>query len=85
MLMKNGKAYFSDIYPVHIVDRVGGGDAFAAGLIYGLDAFEDPAQAIRFAAAAGALKHTVEGDFNRITAEEAQTAANGITGGLVRR
>lgn len=85
MLYKDGKGYFSASYPVHIVDRVGGGDGFAAGLLHGLFAFDDPGDAIAFAGAAGALKHTVEGDFNRVSVQEVLTAAKGNISGMVRR
>jgi 2-dehydro-3-deoxygluconokinase len=70
-----------------IVDRVGGGDAFAAGLIYALDSPEHaaPADAIRLAVAASCLKHTVPGDFNYVTAEEIEALAAGRTSGRVQR
>lgn len=85
MLYKDGKAYFSSIFPVHIVDRVGGGDSFAAGLLHALDKYSDYNDVIGFAAAAGALKHTVEGDFNRVTENEVLSVMKGNTNGLVRR
>ncbi len=85
MLFTNGKSYFSDIYPVHIVDRVGGGDAFAAGLIHALGTYTDYNEIIGFAAAAGALKHTVEGDFNRVSVSEVEAVMKGNISGLVRR
>lgn len=85
MLYKDGKAYFSSIFPVHIVDRVGGGDSFAAGLLHALGKYSDYNDVIGFAAAAGALKHTVEGDFNRVTENEVLSVMKGNTNGLVRR
>jgi 2-dehydro-3-deoxygluconokinase len=69
----------------HIVDRVGGGDSFAAGLIYGLlNGFSDQ-RALDFAVAASALKHTVPGDFNRVTVEEVQRLVAGGVGGRIQR
>lgn len=68
-----------------IVDRIGGGDAFMAGFIYGSLHFEDPAQALSFATAASALKHTIEGDFNLVTAAEVEQVMNGdVSGRLLR-
>lgn len=69
----------------HIVDRVGGGDTFAAGLIYGLTHLAGPAEALDFAIAASALKHCVPGDFNRFTAEEVQALVAGGGSGRVQR
>jgi 2-dehydro-3-deoxygluconokinase len=57
-------------YTVRVVDRVGGGDAFAAGLIHALRDGRDARTAVEFAAAAGALKLTIPGDFSRVTADE---------------
>ena len=85
MLFDGEKAYFSKRYPVRIVDRVGGGDSFGAGLIYGLNHFEDDQSVIEFAAAASCLKHTIEGDFNRVTVDEVLTLANGDGSGRVQR
>jgi 2-dehydro-3-deoxygluconokinase len=69
----------------HIVDRVGGGDSFAAGLIYGLTHLPEPAQALDFAVAASALKHSVPGDFNRFSAEEVRALMKGGGSGRVER
>ena len=69
----------------HIIDRVGGGDSFAAGLIYGLMYFETPAEALDFAIAASALKHSIPGDFNRFSAEEVQALILGGGSGRVQR
>ena len=85
MLYQDGRAYYSRQYEMHLVDRVGGGDAFAAGLIYGLQNRFDGQHTIEFAAAAGCLKHTVEGDANQITAEEAEALAAGSGDGRVQR
>jgi 2-dehydro-3-deoxygluconokinase len=69
----------------HIVDRVGGGDSFAAGLIYGLTHLRSPAEALEFGVAASALKHSIPGDFNRFTAEEVQALVKGGGSGRVQR
>jgi 2-dehydro-3-deoxygluconokinase len=68
-----------------IVDRVGGGDAFAAGLIFGLLEYGDEAKALEFAVAASALKHTIPGDFNLVTREEVERLAGGDGTGRVQR
>lgn len=68
-----------------IVDRVGGGDAFAAGLIYGLANGKSPEAALNFAVAASCLKHSISGDFNRVTADEAEKLAGGEASGRVQR
>jgi 2-dehydro-3-deoxygluconokinase len=72
-------------YDVRIVDRIGAGDAFAAGMIYGLLTGREPQDALRFAVAAGALKHTVPGDFNRVSVEEVDRLARGDSSGRVQR
>ena len=71
----------------HIVDRIGGGDSFAAGLIYALNTPEwsDPARAVAFAVAASCLKHTVRGDYNDATASEVEALARGNASGRVSR
>jgi 2-dehydro-3-deoxygluconokinase len=69
----------------HIVDRVGGGDAFAGGLIYGLQALEDSQAALEFAVAASCLKHSIPGDFNRFSVEEVQQLLKGGGSGRVQR
>jgi 2-dehydro-3-deoxygluconokinase len=69
----------------HIVDRVGGGDSFAAGLIYGLRQLASPAEALEFAVAASALKHSIPGDFNRVTADEVKALMSGGGSGRVQR
>ncbi|MBC3759180.1 sugar kinase [Hyunsoonleella sp. SJ7] len=82
----NGKAYIkTDMLNIsHIIDRVGTGDAFAAGLIYGLLHYEDK-QALDFASAACALKHTVPGDVNTVSLENVQNLMEGDTSGALRR
>jgi len=68
-----------------IVDRIGGGDAFMAGFIYGNLHGKDNARSLHFATAASALKHTVEGDFNQVTAAEVEQVAGGdVSGRLLR-
>ena len=68
-----------------IVDRVGGGDSFAGGLIYGLDVLGDDREALEFAVAASCLKHTIDGDFNRVTVDEVLKLAKGDGSGRVQR
>ena len=72
-------------YDVRLVDRIGGGDAFAAGLIYGLVAGRSPEASLRFAIAASALKQTIPGDFNRVTVDEVDRLAGGDASGRVQR
>lgn len=69
----------------NIVDRVGGGDSFAGGLIYGLNHYEDTAKALEFAVAASCLKHSIPGDFNRISVDEVEKLAGGDGSGRVQR
>jgi 2-dehydro-3-deoxygluconokinase len=85
MLYKDGEYHFSRSYPVHIVDRVGGGDAFAAGLIYALMSSYGDKDALEFAAAASCLKHSIEGDANHVTVDEIKTLMAGEGSGRVRR
>lgn len=68
-----------------IVDRVGGGDSFMGGLIYGLLRYEDDKEALEFAAAASCLKHTIKGDFNLVTVQEVENLIKGDTSGRVKR
>ena len=82
---RDGKAYFSKNYALRIVDRVGGGDSFGGGLIYAMLNDFEPQEAIEFAVAASALKHTIEGDFNRVTLDEVLNLANGDGSGRVQR
>lgn len=76
---------FSREYEMQIVDRVGGGDAFSAGIIYGLLTNFDPQHVIEFATAAACLKHSIPGDFNLVTAEEVEQLAGGDASGRVQR
>lgn len=85
MLFDGTDYYFSKTYPMHIVDRVGGGDSFGAGLIYAsLEQF-DSQKTIEFAVAASCLKHSIEGDFNQVSVEEVQKLAGGDASGRVQR
>jgi len=85
MLYAAGKGHFSRRYDLAIVDRVGGGDSFAAGLIYALLRGDAPEKAINFAVAASCLKHSIPGDYNRVTLEEVETLAKGDASGRVQR
>lgn len=85
MLYDGTEYYFSKTYHVHIVDRVGGGDSFGAGLIYGTLTNMQPQQALEFAVAASCLKHTIEGDFNLVSVDEVQKLAGGDGSGRVQR
>ena len=69
----------------HIVDRVGGGDCFAGGLIYGLNTLASDQEALEFAVAASCLKHSIPGDFNRFSTEEVQGLIKGGGSGRVQR
>ena len=77
--------YISKKYNVHIVDRVGGGDSFCGGLIYGLSTGMDNQTALEFAAAASCLKHTVDGDFNLMSVDEVMNLVKGDASGRVQR
>ncbi len=77
--------YFSRTYPVHIVDRVGGGDSFGGGLIYALLNNYNSQDAIEFAVAASCLKHSIEGDFNLVDLKEVEALAKGDGSGRVQR
>ena len=85
-MLYDGENYcFSKEYHLHIVDRVGGGDSFGGGLIYALLSGKDSQSAIEFAVAASALKHSIEGDFNRVTVAEVEKLAGGDGSGRVQR
>lgn len=85
MLYDGNDYFFSKNYLVHIVDRVGGGDSFGGGLIYSLMNNYAPQQAIEFAVAASCLKHSIEGDYNRVSVEEVSGLAGGDGSGRVQR
>jgi 2-dehydro-3-deoxygluconokinase len=86
-LFNGREMYFSPQYDItHIVDRVGGGDSFMGGLIYGLLTYPDDDQkALNFAVAASCLKHTIYGDFNLVTIEEVNQLMKGDGSGRVSR
>lgn len=78
--------YVSKKYEIRdIIDRVGGGDSFAGGLIYGLNHYADRQQALEFAVAASCLKHSVIGDFNRVDVSDVEKLAGGDGTGRVQR
>ena len=85
MLYVDGETYFTPTYHVHIVDRVGGGDSFSGGLIYGLISGKSDQDAVNFAAAASCLKHAVEHDFNMMSVAEVEALAAGNASGRVQR
>ncbi|MHC4944899.1 MAG: PfkB family carbohydrate kinase [Planctomycetota bacterium] len=72
-------------YPIHIVDRVGGGDAFSSGLIYSLLRGNNPQESLEFAVAASCLKQTISGDFNLVTTQEIESLAQGNQTGRIQR
>ncbi len=86
-LIYNGKEFYEskryDINP--IIDRIGGGDSFSGGVIHGLLTKETQAEALEFAVAASALKHTINGDFNLVSASEVESLAGGNANGRVQR
>ena len=85
MLYDGSDYYFSKTYLMHITDRVGGGDSFGAGLIYGCLEGYEPQEAVEFAVAASCLKHSIEGDFNQVSVEEVKRLAKGDGSGRVQR
>lgn len=85
MLYKDGEYYFSKEYPIHIVDRVGGGDSFGGGLIYAISENYSNQDTIEFAVAASCLKHSIEGDFNEVSVAEVKKLMKGDGSGRVQR
>jgi len=87
VLYNGSKLFEAPTYQItHIVDRVGGGDSFMGGLIYGLLTYpEDDQKALNFAVAASCLKHTVKGDFNLVTVDEVEKLMSGDASGRVSR
>jgi 2-dehydro-3-deoxygluconokinase len=79
------KFFKSKKYDIHVVDRVGGGDSFGGGLIYGLLSGLGNQQTIEFAAASSCLKHSIPGDFNLVSVSEVQTLMSGDGSGRVQR
>jgi 2-dehydro-3-deoxygluconokinase len=85
MLYTGDEFYFSKKYEVHIVDRVGGGDSFGAGLIYASLTGMPFQDGLEFAAAASCLKHSIEGDFNFVSVDEVKKLTGGNASGRVQR
>jgi 2-dehydro-3-deoxygluconokinase len=87
VLWDGGSFYAGPHFDItHIVDRVGGGDAFVGGLIYGLQTYgEDRQKALDFAVAASCLKHSIFGDFNLVTVSEVEKLMGGDVSGRVSR
>ena len=85
VLYDGEKFHYSKEYLIHIVDRVGGGDSFGAGLIYSFLTGKDPDHAVNFAVAASCLKQTIEGDFNRVSVKEVEKLSGGDASGRVVR
>jgi 2-dehydro-3-deoxygluconokinase len=85
MLYRDGDFYFSKDYSIRIVDRVGAGDSFAAGLIYGELSNMGAEESLEFATAASCLKHSIEGDFNHVSVDEVKKLADGNKSGRVQR
>lgn len=81
----DGSFHHSQRYEIEVVDRIGGGDSFAGGLIYGLVTGRTAAASLRFAVASSALKHSIPGDFNRVTVTEVDRLAGGDASGRVQR
>ena len=86
-MIYNGEEFYEskryDINP--IIDRVGGGDSFSGGIIHGLLTKDNQGDALEFAVAASALKHTINGDFNLVSIEEVESLAGGNANGRVQR
>lgn len=85
LLYTQDTAYFSPEYTIQIVDRVGGGDSFGAGLIYSMLHQFDPQKCIDFAVSASCLKHSIEGDFNHVSLDEVTKLMSGDGSGRVQR
>lgn len=85
MLYDGKDCYFSKNYLIHIVDRVGGGDSFGAGLIYSMTNGFTPQEAVNFAVAASCLKHSIEGDLNHVSVDEVNKLVGGDGSGRVQR
>ena len=85
MIYTEGKAYYSKEFFMHILDYIGAGDAYCAGLIYSLINNFDRQKAVEFANAASCLKHTVSGDYNLVTVDEVMKLAFSDAGNEVQR
>ena len=84
-LRTEGEYCFSKKYELHIIDRVGGGDSFGGGLIYGLNHYDSLEEALEFAVAASCLKHSILGDFNRVGVDDVTKLMKGDGSGRVQR
>jgi 2-dehydro-3-deoxygluconokinase len=85
VLLDGDDFYSAKQYTVHIVDRVGAGDSFSAGIIYGFLTGMKPQETLEFAVAASCLKHTIVGDFNEVTLDEVKSLMKGSGSGRVVR
>ncbi len=85
LIYDGNEFYHSKKYDIRIVDRVGGGDSFAGGLIYSLVSGKNFKNALEFAVAASAMKHTIPGDFNMVSVDEVMTLVEGDASGRVQR
>lgn len=85
MVYTQGKAYYSKEYFMHILDYIGAGDAYCAGIIYSMIHGFDPQKMVEFSNAASCLKHTVSGDYNLVTVDEVMKLAFGAAGNEVQR
>lgn len=85
-ILFDGETYYnSSKYSIHLVDRIGGGDSFCAGLIYGLQSYNSPQKALEFAVASSCLKQTIEGDLNLVSVSEVESLMNGNASGRISR
>ena len=85
ILFDGKQIYNSFKYAIHIIDRIGGGDSFCGGLIYGILKYKETQKALNFAVAASCLKQTIEGDFNRVKIKEVENLILGNTSGRILR
>ena len=81
----SGDVYIGNKYSIHMVDRVGGGDSFSAGIIYGNIMNMTSEETLNFAVASSALAHTIHGDLNLVTLSEVNSIVKGDTSGRVQR
>jgi 2-dehydro-3-deoxygluconokinase len=84
LLYDGREMHRSRLYDIVVVDRIGGGDAFTAGLIYGLLMGQAMEQTVEFAAAASCLKHTIPGDFNLVSIDEVKHLVEGKEFGRIQ-
>ena len=81
----DGQSYVAPVTELDVYDRVGGGDSFVAGLIYGMLTYGDPQKALNYAVAASCLKHSIYGDFTEVTVGEVEKLMQGDASGRVAR